>query len=165
MSQYPELPPGGEPGPGPAGGPYPPGGGSYQPPPAGYGGQYYGGGSPTDRYFLPVPGGEQGPYTAGQLASMAVNNILRPDSLVRPAEGYAVPASQIPGVFSDREWLITILLSAFLGYLGIDRFYVGQIGLGVLKLVTCGGFYVWWIIDLILIATRKFPDENGRQLR
>lgn len=40
---------------------------------------------------------------------------------------------------------------------GIDRMYIGDIGLGVLKLITCGGCWIWWIIDIFLImdAARK----------
>ena len=42
---------------------------------------------------------------------------------------------------------ITMILSWALGFLGADRFYQGQIGWGVLKLVTCGGALIWWLVD------------------
>jgi hypothetical protein len=40
-----------------------------------------------------------------------------------------------------------LIISFFLGSLGVDRFMVKDIGLGLLKLLTCGGFGLWWIID------------------
>ena len=42
---------------------------------------------------------------------------------------------------------ITMILSWALGFLGADRFYQGQAGLGVLKLITFGGALIWWLID------------------
>ena len=45
-------------------------------------------------------------------------------------------------------------MSIIFGYLGVDRFMMGHIGLGLLKLFTAGGFGVWWLVDMILIATR-----------
>ena len=42
---------------------------------------------------------------------------------------------------------ITMILSWLLGFLGADRFYQGQVGLGVLKLITFGGALIWWLID------------------
>ena len=58
-----------------------------------------------------------------------------------------------------------MLLSILLGWLGIDRFYLGYTGLGVLKLVTGGACGVWCLVDSILIAVNKLPDSNGKLLR
>jgi len=55
-------------------------------------------------------------------------------------------------------------LSIFLGGLGVDRFYLGHIGVGILKLVTCGVFGVWYIVDIVLIAMDKVTDKEGRPL-
>ena len=46
------------------------------------------------------------------------------------------------------------VVSFFLGYLGIDRFLVGSVGAGIGKLITFGGFGLWWLIDLFLIANK-----------
>jgi TM2 domain-containing membrane protein YozV len=70
----------------------------------------------------------------------------------------------LPPTASRRDWLVTLLLAIFLGKLGVDRFYTGHIGLGILKLVTLGGCGIWWIIDIVLIATGSYRDGNGQPL-
>lgn len=57
-----------------------------------------------------------------------------------------------------------LLLSIFFGGLGIDRFYIGKVGTGFLKLITFGGFGIWYVIDIILIATDAMEDRWGREL-
>ena len=56
----------------------------------------------------------------------------------------------------------TLIISLLGGGLGLDRFYLGQTGKGILKLLTCGGFSIWAIIDLFLImgATRETNTEK-----
>ncbi len=63
-----------------------------------------------------------------------------------------------------KDWLAAVLISALVGELGIDRFYMGYIGLGILKLITLGGCGIWYLIDLILIATNNLKDANGQPL-
>jgi len=65
----------------------------------------------------------------------------------------------------QKDFIVALLLSIFLGQLGIDRFYLGYTGLGIVKLITVGGCGVWWLIDVILIATNKLPDASGQPLK
>ena len=54
-----------------------------------------------------------------------------------------------------------ILLSFFLGGLGVDRFYLGYTGLGILKLLTLGGLGIWALIDFIRIITGSLKPKDG----
>lgn len=54
-----------------------------------------------------------------------------------------------------------LIISIFLGALGIDRFLVGKIGTGLLKLFTMGGFGIWTIYDIVMIALGKFTRKDG----
>lgn len=63
-----------------------------------------------------------------------------------------------------KSWGVTLVLSIFLGWAGVDRFYLGYTGLGLIKLFTCGGFYIWWLIDIVRIATNSLLDASGKKL-
>jgi hypothetical protein len=113
-------------------------------------------------------GTEMGPYSLPELLAQVKSGELRSDSMVRRsvgAEGAWFRAIEVPGLYSDKEWLVAVILSLVVGWLGIDRFYLGYIGLGILKLVTLGGFGIWAIIDLILIVIGNMTDSQGRPLR
>lgn len=47
-------------------------------------------------------------------------------------------------------YLVGMLISWSIGFVGADRFYRGQVGLGILKLLTFGAFGVWWFIDALI---------------
>ncbi|MFJ2619117.1 TM2 domain-containing protein [Glutamicibacter sp. NPDC087344] len=63
-----------------------------------------------------------------------------------------------------KSFIATWLLSWFLGGLGIDRFYLGKVGTGILKLVTFGGLGIWALIDIILILVGAMRDKYGYRL-
>ena len=72
--------------------------------------------------------------------------------------------SQSPETVSTRNFTTTWLFALLLGWLGVDRFYLGKIGTGALKLLTLGGYGIWVVIDLIFVLTGATRDKEGRKL-
>lgn len=62
--------------------------------------------------------------------------------------------------------LIITICEVFIGLHCISRFYIGDVGIGIAKLLTCGGCGIWWLVDLFLIqdATRRKNTERVLQL-
>lgn len=80
---------------------------------------------------------------------------------------YAMPQYPTPEndvAPAQKSFVATWLLAWFLGWLGIDRFYLGKIGTGILKLVTVGGLGIWSLIDVILVLCGVTRDKAGRPL-
>jgi TM2 domain-containing membrane protein YozV len=63
---------------------------------------------------------------------------------------------------NDKNLLVAIILWALLGVLGIHRFYLGHIGIGVLYLLTGGLCGIGWIIDGIMFLTGSLQPKNGK---
>lgn len=139
-------------------------------------------------YVIGADGQQYGPIDEASLKAWIAEGRVGPGSLsFRSGESQWVPMStraEFAGAFpapgsvppgavavppgprdpNAKDWLVALLLSVFLGYLGVDRFYMGYVGLGILKLVTGGGCGIWYVIDIILIATNGLRDSDGRPL-
>lgn len=62
-----------------------------------------------------------------------------------------------------KDPVIMTLISVFLGEIGVDRFLLGNIGMGILKLLTCGLCGILWLIDIIIISN-KTKEHNYETL-
>lgn len=65
----------------------------------------------------------------------------------------------------QKSWRVALVLSIFLGFFGIDRFYIGRTHSAIAKLLTLGMFGVWGLSDIILIASDYRKDAKGQPLR
>ncbi|RNE66829.1 TM2 domain-containing protein [Cryobacterium tepidiphilum] len=72
--------------------------------------------------------------------------------------------TDIPELHSDKSFIVTWLFAWLLGIFGADRFYLGKVGTGILKLITFGGLGVWALIDVILVLAGAQKDKHGRTL-
>jgi TM2 domain-containing membrane protein YozV len=77
-----------------------------------------------------------------------------------PGEAVAIK----PQDNKQRHFLAVFFLSFMWGMFGVDRFYLGKVGTGILKLITFGGFGLWTIIDLVLIMSGAMRDKQGNEM-
>lgn len=65
---------------------------------------------------------------------------------------------------SDKSRGIAFMLAILLGVFGAHRFYVGKTGTGVLMLCTVGGLGIWYLYDVIMVASGSFRDADDRRV-
>ncbi|HEY4322311.1 MAG TPA: TM2 domain-containing protein [Gemmatimonadales bacterium] len=63
---------------------------------------------------------------------------------------------------SPRSRTVTLLLALVVGVFGGHRFYVGRTQSAILQVVTVGGLGIWWLYDVIVVASGSFRDAEGR---
>lgn len=81
---------------------------------------------------------------------------MNDDTLVKPLKTSKIPR--------QRHFLAVFFLSYMWGMFGVDRFYLGKVGTGILKLITFGGFGLWAIVDMFLILAGTMKDKQGREM-
>ena len=93
-----------------------------------------------------------------------------PPAQWRPSPSTA-PVQLMPSQnsYEAKSKLVAFILSFLLGGLGVDWFYLscgdaGYILAGTFKLITFGGFGIWWLVDWIRVLTDSFGDGMGREL-
>ncbi len=72
-------------------------------------------GPQNDTFYAAILGQEQGPMTYFDLQNLTRTGQLKPEMQVRTTTSSWFPVSQVPGLFSDKDWLTTVLISFFLG--------------------------------------------------
>jgi TM2 domain len=119
----------------------------------------------SDRdYYLFVDGVVKGPYGLIDLRALAHSRAVSARTQVYVGERWK-SLGDVHEVYSTRSWAVALAFSILLGWLGIDRFYLGKIGSGIVKLLTVGGLGAWWLLDFLLTMFHAVNDASGKPLR
>ncbi|ANB08153.1 hypothetical protein SAM40697_4195 [Streptomyces ambofaciens] len=120
---------------------------------------------------------QAGPYGYPQGAYQQPGHQPPPGGYQAPgyqqAPGYYAPDPNVPfgydpygRPYSDKSKIVAGILQLFLGTFGIGRFYVGNVGMGIAQLLTCGGLGFWALVDgIIYLVSNDRTDAQGRILR
>ena len=82
----------------------------------------------------------------------------------RPARRVTSAPPQPEARLGPKSQGTTFLLASLLGIFGADLFYLGQSGLGILKLITLGGCGIWALIDMVITGLGSRTDAQGNPL-
>ena len=101
-------------------------------------------------------------FSGGFLSGFGITGLFRRQEQPFSAQNRQINQSTYSNISqAHKNKLTAILLSIFTGGLGIDRFYLGYTGWGIVKLLTAGGLGIWSLIDLIMICTGSLRPADG----
>ncbi len=98
---------------------------------------------------------DQGVITEEEFNQKKADLLSKPE----PTTYYDNQPSRVPGEKYINKHVFVWVGTFLFGYLGVDRFMRGQVGLGILKLITCGGAGVWAFVDWIIGLVKAYGDS------
>lgn len=107
---------------------------------------------------------DNGEHVNQQNSDFVADRITKPvdDSNVDTIVDSALKINTDPS--KQRHFLAAFFFSFIFGVFGADRFYLGKIWTGLLKLLTFGGFGIWAFVDLMQIMSGVMRDKQGNKL-
>ena len=114
-----------------------------------------------------VPVSQQPAQPAQQQYAQPQQQYAQPaqQQYAQPQQQYAQPVQQVVYASPPKSKIVAFILCFFFGLFGVHHFYMGNIVIGVIQLLTCGGFGIWCLLDLIIILCGGYTDGEGRFLQ